>query len=93
MYEDAYSDFTYVIGHCAQKQEAYYERLFLNYEISNYYEAITDANVILSWDEENFEVKRIKILSQAGVEFFLSGFVSVEGKEKWKNSLPILLPA
>lgn len=63
MYDDAYSDFTYVIGHCAQKQDAYYERLFLNYEISNFYEAITDANVILSWDEEIFEVKRIKLLS------------------------------
>ncbi len=63
MYDDAYSDFTYVIGHCAQKQEAFYERVFLNYEISNYYEAITDANIVLSWDENNFEVKRIKFLS------------------------------
>ena len=63
MYEDAYSDFTYVIGHCAQKRDAYYERLFLNYEISNYYEAIVDANTVLSWDEDNFEVKRIKFLS------------------------------
>ena len=27
MYDDAYSDFTYVIGHCAHKKEAYYERL------------------------------------------------------------------
>lgn len=63
MYDDAYSDFTYVIGHCAQKQDAYYERLFLNYEIANYYEAIMDANTVLSWDEDNFEVKRIKFLS------------------------------
>lgn len=63
MYDDAYSDFTYVIGHCAQKQEAFYERVFLNYEISNYYEAITDANIVLSWDENNFEVKRVKFLS------------------------------
>ena len=63
MYEEAYSDFTYVIGHCAQKRDAYYERLFLNYEISNYYEAIVDANTVLSWDEDNFEVKRIKFLS------------------------------
>ena len=63
MYEDAYSDFTYIIGHCAQKKEAFFERLFLNYEINNYYEAITDANVILTWDEDNFEVKRIKLLS------------------------------
>ena len=47
MFEDAYSDFTYVIGHCVHKKEAYFERLFLNYEISNFYEAITDANMIL----------------------------------------------
>ena len=63
MFEDAYSDFTYVIGHCVHKKEAYFERLFLNYEISNFYEAITDANMILSWDEDNFEVKRLKFLS------------------------------
>ena len=63
MYEDAYSDFTYIIGHCANKKEAYFERVFLNFEISNYYEAIIDANIVLSWDEENFEIKRIKFLS------------------------------
>lgn len=63
MYDDAYSDFTYIIGHCAHKKEAYYERLFLNFEISNFYEAIIDANMIISWDENNFEVKRIKFLS------------------------------
>lgn len=63
MFEDAYSDFTYILTHCAQKKEAYYERLFLNFEISNYYEAILDANMILTWDEANFEVKRIKFLS------------------------------
>ena len=62
MYYDAYSDFTYVIGHCAHKN-AYYERLMLNFEINNFYEAITDANNILSWDEENYEVKRIRALS------------------------------
>ncbi len=63
MYEDAYSDFTYILTHCAQKKEAYYERLYLNFEISNYYEAILDANMILTWDEANFEIKRIKFLS------------------------------
>ena len=63
MLDDAYSDFTYIIGHCANKKEAYFERLLLNYEISNYYEAITDANMVLSWDENNFDIKRIKILS------------------------------
>lgn len=63
MLDDAYSDFTYIIGHCAQKKEAYFERLFLNFEISNYFEAISDAKTILTWDNENFEVKRIKFLS------------------------------
>ena len=63
MYEDAYSDFTYIIGHCANKKSAYFERVFLNFEISNYYEAITDANIVLSWDEDNFEITRIKFLS------------------------------
>lgn len=63
MLDDAYSDFTYIIGHCADKKEAYCERLMLNFEIANYFEAILDANMILTWDETNFEVKRIKFLS------------------------------
>ena len=63
MLEDAYSDFTYIITHCVKKEEAYYERLFLNFEISNYYEAILDANKILIWDANNLEVQRIKFLS------------------------------
>lgn len=63
MLEDAYSDFTYIITHCVQKKEAYFERLKLNFEISNFYEAILDANKILGWDKDNFEVKRIKFLS------------------------------
>ncbi len=63
MLDDAYSDFTYIITHCAKKEKAYYERLTLNFEIANFYEAIKDADKILTWDEENFEVKRIKFLS------------------------------
>lgn len=63
MYEDAYSDFTYIITHCIKKEEAYYERLNLNFEMSNFYEAILDANKILSWDPDNFNIKRIKFLS------------------------------
>ena len=63
MLNDAYSDFTYIIGHCANKKDAYYERVFLNFEISNYCEAILDANVILSYDSDNFDVQRIKFLS------------------------------
>jgi tetratricopeptide (TPR) repeat protein len=65
MYDDAYSDFTYIITHCVQKKEAYYERLLLNFEIANYYEAILDSNMILSWEPDNLEVKRIKFLSLA----------------------------
>lgn len=63
MMNDAYSDFTYIINHCSQKKEAYYERVQLNFEIGNYYEAILDANMILTWDQENFDIKRIKFLS------------------------------
>ena len=63
MYDDAYSDFTYVITHCANKQEAIYERMLLNFEISNYLEAISDSNKIINFNENNFEAKRIKILS------------------------------
>lgn len=63
MSEDAYSDFTYVIEHCANKREAYYERAFLNFEISNFYQAIMDAEKILEDDEKNTDLKRIKALS------------------------------
>lgn len=63
MYDDAYSDFTYVIGHCAHKKEAYYERAYLNFEISNFFEAITDVDTVLTWDENNFDLKRLKFLS------------------------------
>ncbi len=63
MLEDAYSDFTYIIEHCAEKNKAYYERAFLNFEISNFYQAILDADKILEIDEDNFDLKRIKILS------------------------------
>lgn len=63
MSEDAYSDFTYVIEHCADKYEAYYERVFLNFEISNFHQAVLDADKILAVDCDNFEVKRIKALS------------------------------
>ncbi len=65
MLEDAYSDFTYIITHCAKKEYAYYERLNLNFEIANFYEAVMDADKILTWDENNFNVKRIKLLSLA----------------------------
>lgn len=63
MYDNAYSDFTYIIEHCAEKKHARYERALLNFEIANYYEAILDANSVLSFDENNFDIKKIKFLS------------------------------
>ena len=47
MLEEAYSDFTYIITHCVKKQRAYYERMKLNFELSNFFEAVADANKIL----------------------------------------------
>lgn len=63
MLDDAYSDFTYIITHCAKKEAAYYERIQLNFEMGNYYGSIIDAERILSWDPDNFGIKRIKFLS------------------------------
>lgn len=65
MLDDAYSDFTYIISHCADKINAYFERAQLNFEISNYYEAIIDADRVLAQYPENFNLKRIKFLSYA----------------------------
>ena len=88
MFDDAYSDFTYIIGHCVNKKSAYYERLALNYEISNFYEAIIDANMILSWDEENFEAKRIKLLSltfSLQIELAKNYVLELFGHHKYKT--------
>ena len=63
MIDDAYSDFTYVIAHCSDKDEAYNERVHLNFEIANYYEAIRDANYLLDLNEDNWDIKRVKFLS------------------------------
>ena len=65
MLDDAYSDFTYIINNCVDKQRAYYERMKLNFEIRNYYEAVSDANKILEDIPDNIECKRYKILSYA----------------------------
>lgn len=63
MTEEAYTDFTYIINNCPNKQRAYYERMKLNFEISNFFEAISDANKVLSDIPDNFECKKYKILS------------------------------
>jgi len=63
MSDDAYSDFTYIIEHCADKKAAYFERAFLNFEISNFYQAILDVDKILKQNENNFDLQKIKLLS------------------------------
>ena len=63
MTDDAYSDFTYIITHCAEKLQAYYQRMHLNFEISNYVETISDALKILETEPENIDCKRLIFLS------------------------------
>ncbi|MBR6126832.1 hypothetical protein IKQ21_04020 [bacterium] len=63
MNEDAYSDFTYVISHYENTYKAHEERMFLNCEIKNYPQAVTDAEYVLGYNPENAEANRIKILS------------------------------
>ena len=63
MMEDAYTDFSYIIDNCKDKQRAYYERMKLNFELSNYFESISDANKILKDIPDNTECKKYKILS------------------------------
>ncbi len=63
MFTEAYSDFTYIIGHCSNKTAAYYERALLNFEMANFNEAIRDCDVILTMSPEKFDLKRVKFLS------------------------------
>ncbi len=63
MNEEAYSDFTYIIKHCAKKDAAYLERMCLNYEINNYIEAIADSYKVLETDNQNTDAVRIIFLS------------------------------
>lgn len=63
MTDDAYSDFTYIITHCEKKEEAYKERIQINYETGNFEEAITDADWLIANTENNFEYNKIKFLS------------------------------
>ena len=63
MSDEAYSDLTYVIKHYPHFLEAFRERMRLNYEISNFKEAVSDTDCILSEEPENKEAQRIKFLS------------------------------
>ena len=88
MLDDAYSDFTYIITHCVKKEEAYYERVALNYEMSNYYEAIMDANKILGWDEDNlrlFEYNKYRT-----IQFLFQEVAIVLAKDELAKGLKLL---
>ena len=63
MLEEAYEDFSYIITHCVNKINAYIERIKVNYELSNYYEVISDVNIVLNMYPDNFEYKRYKFLA------------------------------
>ena len=63
MNEDAYSDFTYVISHYENSLKAHEERMFLNCEITNYPQAITDAEYVIKYNPDNQDAHKIKILS------------------------------
>lgn len=63
MLEEAYSDFTYIITHCVKKDNAYRERMFLNFEMGLFGEAIYDASKIIDVFKDDFEIKRIIFLS------------------------------
>ena len=63
MYEDAYSDYTYVIMHCQNNYKGYQKRMFLNFEISNFIQAVDDAYKVLEYTPDDFEPKRILFLS------------------------------
>ena len=63
MTEEAYSDFTYIINHCSYKSQAYIERAYLNFEISNFKQTISDADLVLAINNSDEEIKRIKLLS------------------------------
>ncbi len=63
MTEEAYNDFTYIINGCANKIDAYYARMLLNFEISNYYEAVIDASKLEESNISSLEITEIKFLS------------------------------
>ena len=87
MFKEAYSDFTYIIDNCADKVAAYYERLNLNFETSNYKEAIKDADIILKNFPEEAEVKKLKLLSfiYSNQDEYARGYVlSLFGNNKFK---------
>ena len=87
MLDDAYSDFTYVITHCVKNQQAYYERMKLNYEIANYEQAITDSEQISEDICSSIECLRYKFLSYVFLnqeEVAKNYIMQVFGQNKYK---------
>ena len=63
MYEDAYSDYTYVLNHYPETKSARRNRMLLNFEVENYYGTIIDASELLQSYTDNFDILRIEFLA------------------------------
>ena len=88
MFEEAYSDFTYIITHCAKKEKAYIERIKLNYEMGNFIETLNDANILLKNYPDNIEYKKYKFLAFANsgqLELAKSYILNVFNSNKYKT--------
>lgn len=88
MLEEAYADFTYIINNCAKSRKAYYERMKLNYEMGNFFEALTDATKLLTEEPDNFEYKKCKFLSFANTgqtELAKSYILNIFDSNKFKT--------
>lgn len=63
MYEEAYSDLTYVVIHTKHNNKAIYEKMKLCFEMGNYIEAISDADKLINELTDNQECIKIKFIS------------------------------
>ena len=88
MLDEAYSDFTYIINNCVKKKQAYIERMKLNYEMGNFLETLSDANVLLEDEPDNFEYKKYKFLAFANagqIELAQCYIINVFNSDKYKT--------
>ena len=91
MLDDAYSDFTYIITHCAKTHDAYYERMKLNYEMGNYEEAITDSENLAEKTSEHMECFKYKFLSHVLLnQYILNETAKNVAENELAKSLKIL---
>lgn len=63
MLDEAYSDYTYVIMHYKNNEKAFAKRVKLDFDMTNYREAVHDADELLILNSDNFEYKYLKLLS------------------------------